>query len=543
MRTNLSKLHSNNPLERNILLYLFLSFQLKLGFSQPTIEWEKVYGGTEYEKPSAMIETADGSFVIVGYTDSDDLDVIGQHGYEDVWVFKLDLNGNIIWQKPIGGSGFDEGYDIVESSDGGYIIIGRTGSEDGDISCEFESSSYRSWIVKLDINGTIMWDKCIEGVGDSPLEDPDIYSICEGVNGGFVITGSDYYLQDSGKDLWVLKIDQGGVKEWEHFYGGLEWEEGYSISTTIDGGYLICGYTESNEGDVTAGENNGDKDFWILKLDVNGILQWQNNYGSPAEDIAMHGIQSSDGNFHIVGTTNGNGGDISGTHGQKDIWTIKLNPEGVLIWQKPYGGLKEEAAKCILELNNGNYLICGSTKSKSGSGQVTFNHKEDKDDFWLVQVNIHGEIISDLSYGSSQWEAEPTAVSLPNNDILISGYTGLGTSNPDGDISEVFDGYDIWLLKLNNFTTSSTYFADSHNDSIALFPNPANDMVVISYPLLMGNNATLTISDIAGKIVFKSIASQTKNTEVNTQNFVEGVYLVQVQTSDFVSTRKLVVAK
>ena len=548
MKSNLPKFHIYGLIKRNVLLIPFLSLQLTLGFSQPTIEWENVYGGTGGEKPTAMIKTVDGSFVIVGYTDSDDLDVIGQHGYKDIWVLKLDLNGNILWQNPIGGSGFDEGYDIVESSDGGYIIIGRAGSEDGDSSCDFETSPDWSWIVKLDINGTIMWDRCIEGVSDGVIEDPEIYSICEGINGGFAITGSDYYHDDSGKDLWVLKINEEGTKEWEYFYGGLEWEEGYSISTTIDGGYVICGYTESNEGDITTGENNGDKDFWILKLDFNGNLQWQKNYGSPTEDEALNVLQTSDGNFLVVGTTNGNGGDISGTHGQKDIWTIKLDSNGDLIWQKPYGGLREEKAKRILELDNGNFLICGSTKSKSGSGQVTFNHKEDKDDIWLVEIDSDGAINNDLSYGSSQWEAEPICVLLSNNEILISGYTGLGTSNPDGDISEVYDSYDIWVLKLNNITTSSIYFSDSHQNNIELFPNPSNRIVTISFSnfkrsfidphLSIGifNSTGLKIGAI-NNIELDYNKDQIK---INTSDYAPGIYFISFFSGDTVCTKSFI---
>ena len=342
------------------------------------IEWQKSYGSKGNDRANGIIQTSDGGFVFIGTTDSDDGQLENNHGSSDYWIVKITSMGNIEWQKCYGGSGTDEAYSVVETINGDYIIIGKSGSEDGNISINKGKDDV--WIIKLDSIGKMLWQKSIGGeyddeassiqntldtgfiiAGFSASDDGDVncpsdtyvdawivkmnnlgeiqWSKCiGGYNGddakciqqtsdeGFVFTGrtvkNKNYDGFPNFDVFVVKIDKNGFIEWEKIFGGSKWEEGNSIKQTKDGGYIIGGFSSSNNGDLS--KNQGCNDFWIIKIDSMGNIEWEKSLGGSGYEEAKSIILTSDGGYIVAGVTDSNDGDVKGFHGEKDAWIVKL---------------------------------------------------------------------------------------------------------------------------------------------------------------------------------------------------------------------------
>ena len=256
------------------LMFFLVIFSTSV-YSQnaPEIIWQKTLGGSDAEAAVAIAVTPDGGYIVAGGTYSNDGDVSENQGGEDFWVVKLDKDGNIIWQKTYGGSDYDKANDIAVTPDGGYIVAGGTYSNDGDVS---------------------------ENQG--------------------------------GEDLWVVKLDKDGNIIWQKTYGGSDWESASAMATTPDGGYIVVGWTGSKDGDVSY--NHGTNDFWVVKLDKDGNIIWQRTLGGSNLDLAQDVAVTPDGGCIVVGWTRSNDGDVSGNHGMDDVWVVKLDKDGNVIWKK-----------------------------------------------------------------------------------------------------------------------------------------------------------------------------------------------------------------
>ena len=333
--------------------------------------WQKTIGGSMYEGAYFITTTLDGSYIMAGFSDSNDGDVSGNHGIGDAWVVKLDKEGNIIWQKSLGGSGPDAAHCVAATRDSGYIIACETGSFDGDVSgnhdIQFSSEIGDAWVVKLDKDGNILWQKALGG------SDYDVsYSIAESFDGGYLAAGStrsadgDVSGYHGIEDGWVVKLDKDGNKLWQKTLGGANADGIKSIIVTPDGGYMTAGVTKSNDGDVSG--NHGEGDAWMVKLDKDGNILWQKALGGSEWETAYSTASTPDGGYVIAANTRSNDGDVSGFHGGEyfDAWVVKLDKEGNKLWQKALGGSAEDDAMSVITTVNGGYVIAGSTNSNDG---------------------------------------------------------------------------------------------------------------------------------------------------------------------------------
>jgi uncharacterized repeat protein (TIGR01451 family) len=325
--------------------------------SQVQIQWQKCLGGTGYDQANAIQQTTDGGYIVAGWTQSINGDVSGNHGGEDFWVVKLDMTGNIQWQKCLGGTGYDRAHSIQQTTDGGYIVAGHTNSNNGDVSGN--NGYYDMWVVKLDYQGNILWQKCLGGTGYDRA-----HSIQQTTDGGYIVAGYTYSNNGdvSGNhgdsDMWVVKLDPQGNIQWQKCLGGTNWEEVWSVRQTTDGGYIVAGSTCSNDGDVSG--NNGGSDMWEVKLDHQGNIQWQKCLGGTSDDYAYSIQQTTDGGYIVAGYTRSNDGDVSGYNGgYSDMWVVKLDPHGDLLWQKCIGGTDWDEARYIEQIQDGGYLVAG----------------------------------------------------------------------------------------------------------------------------------------------------------------------------------------
>lgn len=264
--------------------------------------WYKTYGGLSGDSRATCVQiTADGGYIVGGTTTSNDGDVSGNHnaGTEDVWILKLDVNGNVQWKKCYGGTGADSAYAILQSPDNGFVVVGSSTSSDGDLTGNNGLSD--GWIFKIDNSGTLVWEKNIGGANDEDfkniiLNSDSSYTLI-GATSSTTITDNTVH----GKsDLWVLKIkDDAGQILWSKSFGGSQDDQGYSIQRTIGNGYLISGYTESSDGDVSG--NNGQADAWLIRLTADGDLTWQKCVGTNKDDFGMQALYLDETNFAMSG--------------------------------------------------------------------------------------------------------------------------------------------------------------------------------------------------------------------------------------------------
>jgi len=394
------------------------------------------YGGFYDETGYSVRQTSDGGYITAGSTTSNDGDVSGFHDLVDAWVFKTDASGNLQWQKCLGGSMYDRFDSVRQTSDGGYIVAGRTSSNDGDVSGNHGEMDF--WVVKLDTAGDILWQKCL---GGSLAE--SAYSITQNSDGGYIVTGStssndgDVSGNTGSSDLWVVCLDSSGNIEWQKCMGGMKGDRGYSVRQTSDTGYILGGTTWSVE---TPGLGNGD--FWAVKIDSVGNVEWQKVMGGRAEDKAHSIWQTIEGDYIMAGTTSSNSGDVSGNHGDKDFWVVKLDTAGDILWQKCLGGSAEDIAYSVLENPDGTYVVAGHTSSNDGN--ASGNHGQS--DFWVVKLNNTGVFLWQNCHGGSHWDAAYSIDQTSGGGYILTG----GVISQDGDIKNHHGGMDIWVVEIDS---------------------------------------------------------------------------------------------
>lgn len=347
-------------------------------------QWEKSYGGSEIEDGTAIIKTTDGNYVIASYSMSNDGDVSGNHGFNDVFVLKIDGNGNKLWHRTLGGSRHESTANLnflTSSPDGGCVLTATTFSNDGDVSGNHGGADV--WVVKLNQSGNVIWKTTLGGSND---DDP--YAITNSSDGGYVITGStssydgDVIGNHGAWDVWVVKVDGNGNKVWQKTFGGSNIDNAFGITRTSDNGYIVAGHTVSNNGDVSG--NKGGSDAWIIKIDSDGNKVWQKTFGGSGNDAASSIIQTDLG-YLISAQTVSNNGDVTSTLGGGDAWILQLDETGKILWQKAFGGTGSDASVSITRTSDNSYVLVGSTASTNGD--IVGQHG--KFDAWIMKFIVN----------------------------------------------------------------------------------------------------------------------------------------------------------
>ncbi len=343
--------------------------------------WKKSFGGSNEEIPNSIQQTTDGGYVIVGHSFSTDGDVSKNNGGKDLWVIKIDAEGNLIWEKSFGGSRDDSFGYIQQTSDNGYIIAGRTNSVDGDV--KENKGQFDCWVIKLNAIGNLEWERTYGG----SLHDTS-GSIIQTTDGGYIIaanvssTDGDVIGNDKlDTNTWVFKTDSSGVIIWQKIFGGSGNENIQSIKKTNDEGYVIVGSTYSQDGDVSG--TNGESDFWIIKIDNSGNLIWNRTYGGSKIDAAYSVVQNSQGNYIIAGVTQSTDGDVNGFLGNRDGWIINLDSSGNLAKQRTFGGTDFDLFLDIKLTPDGGYIAIGNSSSNNGD----IPKHQGGGDIWVLKLN------------------------------------------------------------------------------------------------------------------------------------------------------------
>ena len=500
---------------KNLLFTTFATLlSVSFAIAQPTIEWQKSLGGLGNDNSYSIQQTNDGGYIVSGVSDSNDGDVSGNHGNTDFWVMKLTSIGTIEWQKSLGGTSDEDANSIQQTNDGGYIVVGGSESNDGDVSGNHGSQDI--WVVKLNITGAIEWQKSLGGT-----ESESAFSIQQTNEGGYIVLGvsfsndGDVSGNHGNGDYWAVKLSSIGTIEWQKSLGGTGQDVAFSIQQTTDGGYIVAGGSGSNDGDVT-GNHGASNDYWVLKLSSIGTIEWQKSLGGTGQDFAFSIQQTTDAGYIVAGLSNSNDGDVSGNHGASlDYWVVKISSLGAIEWQKSLGGSNSDQARSIQQTNDGGYIVTG--ESDSNDGDVSGNHGSQ--DIWVVKLNITGAIEWQKSLGGTESENVFTIQQTNDGGFIVAG----GSSSNDGDVSGNHGDVDCWLVKLASSQQSIENFQP---DLFSVFPNPAQNTIhvktdnkLIGKPYVIYDNTARVV--LSGKL-------NAENTIIELSSLSGGSYLFSV---------------
>jgi len=411
------------------------------------IQWQKTYGGSGDDYGGAIIESVDGGFIIAASTNSKDGDLTGvflrDSTQYDIWVLKIDSLGAIKWQKTFGGSNDDFPTSMLHGGEGEYIISAVTTSNDGDVT---------------------------------------------GFHGGV------------GGDVWLFSISDKGDLNWEKSFGGKDHDFGALIDA--QNGYTIIGTTYSTDGDVTGRKRDSSAEAWVMRLNPAGNIVWQKTYGGSSYDAANDGLRTLDRGYAFVGmTTTNNNGDVSGIHPSAyfgDYWVVKLDSIGLVQWQKCLGGSSGDIGYSIFQTPDSGYVVSGSTTSSDD--EVTGHHApEGNSDCWIVKLSKKGDLIWQRTLGGSASDAASSSGVLPTAD---SGFLVLTqTWSNDGDAHGLHgdsNNADIWLVKLSQ-DLSDVKTSDRKSGNISLYPNPSAGKTSITYDLEEPSVVRIELFDPLGR--------------------------------------------
>ncbi len=492
--------------------------------AQPSIQWQKSLGGSQLDVAYSSKSTPDGGFIVVGKTLSNNGDVFGNHGGNDFWVVKLNVTGQVIWKKCFGGSNNDRATSVFVTSDFGYIVAGHSESNNGHVSGNH--GGIDGWVLKLDANGLIEWQLCMGGSGWE-----DASKIIETKDKGFAIAGrttsvdGDVVGYHGNIDAWVVKLTSSGIIQWQKSLGGSDLDIAYSLAEANDGGIVVVGESASNDGDLSG--VHGSTDYMVVKLDAQGEVVWQKLFGTSSIDRANDIYPTKDGGFIVGGQISGSDGDVSVHKGHYDIWLIKLDSLGTLQWEKTIGGSGPDICSSLIQLDDNKIVMVGATQSTDGDAAGN----NGGEDLWVIKVSENGSLIWQKTLGGNQSELGSSVLQTNDNGLLIAGEA----RSANGDVLSNQGSSDFWIVKLAPETSSTQTPAAI---PLNLYPNPATHWITLNLPILE-QNMQVSISDEQGKLLLSRTIQTDEKVDISALPL--GVYWVSaVSTSGQVYAGKFV---
>jgi Secretion system C-terminal sorting domain len=444
-------------MKKTILLITAIIFSVNC-FSQPTIQWQKCLGGSANEVAYSIEQTFDGGYIVAGAANSNDGDVAGNHSTmpnNDYWVVKLNSTGSIQWQKCFGGSGDDQAHSIQQTADSGYVVAGYSNSNDSDVTGNHGGYDY--WVVKLTASGNLQWQKCLGGSAEDRA-----YSVQQTADGGYIIAGKsfsnngDVSGNNGSNDCWIVKLSAAGNIQWQNDLGGSSYDEAQSVQQTTDNGYIVAGFTFSNDSDVTG--NHGGYDYWVMKLSGIGSLQWKQCYGGSANDMAYSVQQTVDGGYIVGGYTYSNDGDVTGNHSvNTDYWAVKLSDTGNIQWQKCLGGNNQDYATSIKQTTDGGYIMAGGTYSFDGD--ITTCNPGLRDE-WVVKLSGTGTLQWQKCMGGTYADDATSVQQTTDGGYMVAGLTASNNGDVSGNHSTNSDYWLVKLNSYVSIEENSTVAFD-----------------------------------------------------------------------------------
>lgn len=527
------------------ILSLLLITSLNSFAQNPLIEWQNTIGANKDEQLKHFSKTAEAGYLLAGQTSAN---ISGDktedsYGLIDYWLVILNADGEVSQDITYGGNSFDELSSACQASDGAYYMLGYSQSDMSSLKAEDRIGFRDYWLVKVNGFGELIWENTIGGTDDEWSTDMKPTD-----DGGCIIGGysrsnaSGDKSEDSfggSYDYWVIKLDAEGEIEWENTIGGNRDDYLQSIVVDSDGGYLLGGSSNSDiSGDKTEDAIMESNDYWLVKLNASGVIEWEKTLGGESSDRLNAIIQTTDGGYIAGGESwsNASGDKTEDPVGAlaTDYWVIKINEDGATEWDKTLGGTDFETLTSILETADGDIVVGGESNSNI-SGNKTSNSFGDFD-YWIVKLTATGTIVWDESFGGSkrdrlisilEWEPGELALGGESN----SGITGDKTEDVLG--GDDLSARDFWVLKLKPVVTEIE--EHSNNSSVNIYPNPTNDILHIQ----SNENTIIEVHSLSGELLIQSNNPST----LNLNDLTQGTYILTVFDNNHVMIDKKRIVK
>ncbi len=477
---------------KKLFLFLILIPLFNTSFSQ-----EYFFGGALDDFGRDIEQTLDNNFIITGFTNS-----LGAGG-SDYYLAKVDLQGSVIWEKAYGGSGNEFGRDVIATPDGGYALLGYSGS--------FGAGIENVYLVRTDANGDTLWTKTYGGTVRNHGFAMDINT-----DGGFIITGYTNSTGAGSDDVYLIRTDLNGDTLWTKTYGANRVDRGYAVRQTNSGGFIVAGYTNS----FSPNPANPNYDIYLLNVDANGDTLWTKRWGGINNDRGYAVQQTTDNGFIVVGYANSFGA------GQSDVYIIKTDSLGNTLWTKTYGGSTYDYGYAVRQLSDGGYIISGETES--------FGNANFQPDMYALRLDNLGDTLWTRTFGGIGWDYGRAVANTPNGGFALMGVAqnlGLGLS----------DAYLVTIDSLGNPNVLTTVgnFENLNNDFV-VYPNPANDVITIQYSEQPKTSNRILITNQLGQIV-KEFQTKSISTKIKLGDLPSGIYFIKLEFNNNLITKKLII--
>ncbi|AWH86374.1 T9SS C-terminal target domain-containing protein [Flavobacterium album] len=500
--------------------------------------WEKSYGGKHADYLLDAQSTADYGFILAGTSLSQKSGnkTEDSQGDLDYWIWKMDENGELDWQKNLGGTGADILYSIRNTNDGGFILGGTSDSQPGIHKKDSCRGKEDFWIVKLNAKGGEEWQRTIGGSGQEILK-----SIVPTKDGGYILGGSSasnisrkilkgaadpFDKSDKCRgnmDFWIVKLNEKGEVKWQRTLGGKYADMLESIEQTKDGGFIIGGYSNSPSSKDKSEEGYGAGDYWIIKLDKDGRTEWEKVFGGEEDDHLYTIKQTQDGGY-ILG-----GNSASATSGNKsrsnkkgtDIWLVRLDENAEILWQETYNTGNVDVLTSLIENNDGTFLLGGYAQT-----EVMGEKKADKkeiNDYIAIKIAADGDELWKKAVGSNGEDILRKLIETRDGGYLLAG-TSKGDVSRDRKSGQ--GSNDFWVVKLKDKDKKKK---EEKRAQLEAIPNPTQQYtnVIVGFEY---NTGTATVVDLSGHVL-QTFAVTDRTIPVDLGSYADGLYIIEISTN------------
>ncbi len=501
------------------------------------IDWQQCFCSMDADI-AYDITLTEGGYLVVGMEQGGD----GQVTCSDdggTWLLKIDNTGNLIWQKcyyEIGGYRMEKAIGSPY-----YFLTGGTVSEP-------YPNVYSMWVGKMDSTGVFIWERTLGN--ENGISNYNHYGVSTN-DGGFVAIadifsqGGDITNWYGGYDGWIVKLDSLGNKEWDFTIGSSNFERIIGIVQTNDNGYLagLSGYPDGSTGNINCTTfTSGFADAIIYKLDSLGNPEWHKCYGGSNEDGVIRILSLEDG--YLIGAYGKSGdGDLTGSgwHGGFDIWLIRTDLVGNIIWQKCYGGSDTESLEKIFQTSDGGFMVFGNTHSFDGDVVGNHSNSSAKSSIWIFKIDSTGQLLWQQCIGGHASESVYGVVQNSDYDYTVAGRMSFSPSYDVNCSNFIYaSSYNYWVFGISD-TTVNVNETLQLNYKIKIYPNPANSVLNIDFPRDHNiRNTTIEIIDINGRILLKSDPVSI-STQLDIKELKNGLYLVKIQNNNTLITKKIII--
>jgi uncharacterized delta-60 repeat protein len=464
-------------------------------FLPAQITFKHTYGGALDDEGRSVQQTADGGYIIAGYTCS-----YGS-GREDVYLVKADSEGNEEWSRVYGGANYDEGWSVRQTADGGYVIAGQTES--------FGAGFTDLYLVRTDPYGETLWTRTYGGTSDDYG-----YSVELANEGGFVIAGSTKAYGAADHDVWLVRVNADGDTLWTRTYGISRWEKGYSVDQTADGGYIVAGRTCAN-GSIWDG--------YLVRTDSRGDTLWTRVLGGSSHDETWSVQQTTDGGYIVAGYTCSTGS------GAEDLYLVRLGPDGEVLWTRTFGWHDHDVGYSVQQTADGGFIAAG----------YTYGEHVVQTAFYVVKVDSAGNTDWGTVFDGPSYERARSVQQTTDGGYVIAGHT---TSYGAG-------ARDVYLIKTDSLgrvgvEEPETPPARAPGLSLSCSPNPASASVTISLSpsIPLSLSPVLRLFDAQGRLVLSQPVRASSFT-LHPSSLPAGVYVARLDFGTRHASSRLVLER